>query len=208
MIRTAVIAASLPSRAGLKAILETDETIDIVTDAVSLSDLAAFPASLDVVIVMAYPDETLEWEGIAPSGNLPAILLISDTADHLTSLRKIQPPAWGTLPTEFSEAELFAALYAIETGLIAIAPSQYDLLETPMLANPGNPKDREISLTTRELEVLILLSDGLANKQISSKLGISEHTVKFHVSSIYQKLNVSNRAEAVRMGIQLGLIMV
>ena len=61
MIQTAVIAASLPSRAGLKAILQTDETIEVVAEAVSLADLAAFSSPLDVLIVMAYPDESIEW---------------------------------------------------------------------------------------------------------------------------------------------------
>lgn len=61
-------------------------------------------------------------------------------------------------------------------------------------------------LTERELEVLGLLARGLANKQIAVELGISEHTVKFHVSSIYTKLNVTNRTEAVRAGLRGGWI--
>jgi DNA-binding NarL/FixJ family response regulator len=61
-------------------------------------------------------------------------------------------------------------------------------------------------LTERESEVLGLLAKGLANKQIAAALGISEHTVKFHVSSIYTKLNVTNRAEAVREGLRGGWI--
>jgi len=61
-------------------------------------------------------------------------------------------------------------------------------------------------LTDRESEVLGLLSRGLANKQIAVMLGISEHTVKFHVSSIYTKLNVTNRTEAVREGLRGGWI--
>ena len=61
-------------------------------------------------------------------------------------------------------------------------------------------------LTDRESEVLGLLSKGLANKQIAAALGISEHTVKFHVSSIYTKLNVTNRTEAVREGLRGGWI--
>jgi DNA-binding NarL/FixJ family response regulator len=61
-------------------------------------------------------------------------------------------------------------------------------------------------LTERESEVLSLLSKGLANKQIAVELGISEHTVKFHVSSIYTKLNVTNRTEAVRAGLRGGWI--
>jgi DNA-binding NarL/FixJ family response regulator len=61
-------------------------------------------------------------------------------------------------------------------------------------------------LTERELEVLGLLARGLANKQIALELAISEHTVKFHVSSIYTKLNVTNRTEAVRAGLRGGWI--
>ena len=55
-------------------------------------------------------------------------------------------------------------------------------------------------------QVLELLARGLANKQIAVSLGISEHTAKFHVSSIYSKLGATNRAEAVRTGIQKGLV--
>ena len=62
------------------------------------------------------------------------------------------------------------------------------------------------SLTERELHVLQLLAQGLANKQIALALGISEHTVKFHVSGIYAKLGAASRTEAVRMGVRQGLI--
>jgi len=61
-------------------------------------------------------------------------------------------------------------------------------------------------LTERELEVLQLLAQGKANKQIALDLAISEHTVKFHVSSIYTKLGASNRTEAARLGVRTGLI--
>ena len=62
------------------------------------------------------------------------------------------------------------------------------------------------SLTARETEVLQLIAQGLANKQVALKLNISEHTVKFHLSSLYAKLNVSSRTEAIRIGLSLGLI--
>jgi DNA-binding NarL/FixJ family response regulator len=61
-------------------------------------------------------------------------------------------------------------------------------------------------LTARESEVLGLLGRGLSNKMIARELHISEHTVKFHISSIYSKLGVSNRAEAVSQGARHGLI--
>ena len=61
-------------------------------------------------------------------------------------------------------------------------------------------------LTAREMEVIQLMAQGLANKQIALALGISEHTVKFHLSSLYAKLNSTSRTEAVKRGIELGLI--
>jgi DNA-binding NarL/FixJ family response regulator len=63
------------------------------------------------------------------------------------------------------------------------------------------------ALTERETQILQLLARGLANKQIAAALGISEHTVKFHVSSIYAKLGATNRTEAVRKGLQRGLVL-
>jgi DNA-binding NarL/FixJ family response regulator len=62
------------------------------------------------------------------------------------------------------------------------------------------------ALTARELEVLELLAAGLSNKAIAARLGISDQTVKFHVSSITGKLGVTNRTEAVRRALRLGLI--
>ncbi len=62
------------------------------------------------------------------------------------------------------------------------------------------------ALTPRELEVLEALAEGMPNRAIALRLGISEHTVKFHVSSIFGKLGAGNRTEAVRCGVRRGLI--
>lgn len=62
------------------------------------------------------------------------------------------------------------------------------------------------ALTAREREVLELVSEGLPNKAIASRLGVSDHTVKFHLSSIFGKLGVSTRTEAVRRAVRAGLI--
>jgi DNA-binding NarL/FixJ family response regulator len=62
------------------------------------------------------------------------------------------------------------------------------------------------ALTSRELEVLEALGEGLSNKSVAARLGITEHTVKFHVSAIFGKLGAENRTDAVRRGVRLGLI--
>jgi two-component system, NarL family, response regulator YdfI len=64
----------------------------------------------------------------------------------------------------------------------------------------------EEQLTRRELEVLEVLAEGLSNRAIAARLSISEHTVKFHVSSIFAKLGAENRTDAVRRGVRQGLI--
>jgi len=72
----------------------------------------------------------------------------------------------------------------------------------------SEPDPSDQTLTPREIEVLRMVAEGLGNKEIASRLGISDHTVKFHISSIFAKLGASSRTEAVTVGIRQGLIMV
>ena len=130
----------------------------------------------------------------APSA---ATLLLSDDQLNVQEMRRL-PRVWGILPTDSSAEELTAAIHALAQGLIVGTP-------TLLFESEGEPLERG-PLSEREAEVLGLLSKGLANKQIAVALTISEHTVKFHVSSIYQKLNVTNRTEAVREGLRGGWI--
>jgi DNA-binding NarL/FixJ family response regulator len=99
---------------------------------------------------------------------------------------------------EVSAEELCATVHAVAAGLVVGMPALLVPADQSTLARGP--------LTERELAILGLLSTGLANKQIALELGISEHTVKFHVSSIYTKLRVSNRTEAVREGLRNGWI--
>ena len=133
------------------------------------------------------------------SDDLPsaAVLLLSDDPLNVRDLRR-SSRAWGILPTDTSAEELSAAVHALSQGLIVGPPALLFEFENEPLSQG--------SLTDRESEVLGLLSRGLANKQIAATLGISEHTVKFHVSSIYTKLNVTNRTEAMREGLRGGWI--
>jgi DNA-binding CsgD family transcriptional regulator len=79
--------------------------------------------------------------------------------------------------------------------------------EWPAPAAAGDDGDPPVeALTAREREVLALLADGVGNREIAHTLGISEHTVKFHLGAIFGKLGASTRTEAVRRGLRLGLI--
>ena len=100
-----------------------------------------------------------------------------------------------------------AAVRAVGEGLWVGAPGLVQGLMRSRGRNEASEEESPIeSLTAREREVLQWMAEGLANKQIALKLGISEHTVKFHLSSLYAKLNVSSRTEAVKRGLGLGLI--
>jgi len=74
------------------------------------------------------------------------------------------------------------------------------------LANAQPESAIHEALTPREHEVLQVLAEGLSNRAIASRLNISEHTVKFHMSAIFAKLGAGNRTDAVRRGVRLGLI--
>ncbi|MBY0502278.1 MAG: LuxR C-terminal-related transcriptional regulator [Bryobacteraceae bacterium] len=76
-----------------------------------------------------------------------------------------------------------------------------------MLTRPGKNFKPNAALTPREVEVLRPLADGLANKEIAGKLNISDHTAKFHVAAILEKMNAASRAEAVAIGMRTGLIL-
>ena len=189
MIRVLLDVPSPALRAGLRALLSSDRTIKVLNDSLD-DDLEA-----DVVITSASHASLLD-DGRSDSPSAAVLLLNDDPID--VREWKSSSRAWGILPTDASAEELSAAIHALSQGLIVGTSAL--LFESE--SGPTSPGP----LTERESEVLGLLSRGLANKQIAVMLGISEHTVKFHVSSIYQKLNVTNRTEAVRAGLRGGWI--
>ena len=94
------------------------------------------------------------------------------------------------------------------TGLVVFHRDVFSSLLLPLVGSEHALDSSERILTPRETEVLRMIADGLGNKDIASRLRISDHTVKFHISVILAKLGASNRAEAVTLGIREGLIMV
>ena len=89
---------------------------------------------------------------------------------------------------------------SLDTDVIVLTSSE------PAQRDGGDDRAFEEALTHRELQVLELLAEGLANKAIADRLGISDQTVKFHIASIMGKLGASNRVETVRRAVRRGLI--
>ena len=196
MIRVLLVAPSPALRAGLRSLLASDARVQVIDEAARLADFDLDETEADVIIASA---SSASFSGLGLT--LPdsiSILLLSDSPLPASDTLRSRP-AWGILPTDVSPEELLAAIHALAEGLI-VGTRALLLPDEPSAPLARGP------LTERELEVLNLLSKGLANKQIAAALGISEHTIKFHVSSIYSKLNATNRTEAVRAGLRGGWI--
>jgi DNA-binding NarL/FixJ family response regulator len=188
VIRVLLNVSSPALRAGLRALLASDKSIKVVNESLDEEKEA------DVMITSASHASFSHNEVDSSS---VGILLLSDDQLNVQEMRR-SFQVWGVLPTDASAEELIAAIHALSQGLIVGTSALLFEAENELLERGP--------LTERETEVLGLLSKGLANKQIAAALGISEHTVKFHVSSIYTKLNVTNRTEAVRAGLRGGWV--
>jgi DNA-binding NarL/FixJ family response regulator len=209
MIRIGLVAPSLAARLGLQTLLESDPELQVRAAAGSLE--AVLPREspgLDVLVILGEQVWLQADLGLFDRGQVPAVLLLVDDPQAALALPELALHAWGLLPEDSSAEELLAAVRAVHLGLV-VCPAEMlaELNDRPLLeGSPQATSMAEEVLTEREIEVLQLLALGLANKQIAAALSISSHTVKFHVSSIYSKLNASNRTEAVRLGLQNGLI--
>jgi DNA-binding NarL/FixJ family response regulator len=204
MIRVLLVAPSPALRAGLRSLLASDARVEVVGEAARLVDFDLDENEADIVIMLAsnasFSDASTSLStsfGLTLPDSI-AMLLLSDSPLPASDALRARP-AWGILPTDASPEELLAAVHALAEGLI-VGTRSLLLPDEPLEPLARGP------LTDRELEVLNLLSKGLANKQMAAALGISEHTIKFHVSSIYSKLNATNRTEAIRAGLRGGWI--
>ncbi len=191
-----VVAAATTLRVGLREVLNSLPGVTVVSEAAHPEELIA--RDVDVLVLTG----SLDLEALEKT--MPILLLTEDAADaqHLFALAL---PTWGVLSINASEEELAAALAALAQGLWVGTPAlMQDLLSRKPA--PLDDADSGEPLTQREIEVLQLTAQGLANKQIGLALGISEHTIKFHLSSLYAKLGVTSRTEAVSVGARRGLV--
>ena len=133
----------------------------------------------------------------------PAIIALSDSAAALWTTGSRAAGLRAVLPRRAKSEELAATVRAVQTGLFVLHP---EVLATPRAARAdASPR---APLTRREREILELMSDGATNRVIASRLGISRHTVKFHVASVLEKLGADSRTEAVAHALREGLLAV
>lgn len=181
MIRVHIETASAVTRAGLEAILCGHSEIEVVDSA----------SDADVLVREELPE--LADGAVA----MPVVVL----AEEAPSIEALRSGARAVLPEDAPPQQIIAAIYAAAAGLAVVPVDETaPLLPHASIEEPAEP------LTTREMDVIEMLAEGLSNKAIAHRLSISEHTAKFHVNSILAKLRAGTRTEAVMRGIRLGLV--
>jgi DNA-binding NarL/FixJ family response regulator len=160
------------------------------------------------VLVLARPPASLvaRLRELARRARPPAVVVLTDDPRPWLRPDALRSGVRGVLPGEAEAVEVIAAIDAAAAGLLTIHPDLLDALRPSAPVRRAPPGVADQPLTARELEVLSMLAEGLGNKTIAARLGISGHTVKFHLASIFAKLGAGTRTEAVALGVRRGLI--
>jgi NarL family two-component system response regulator YdfI len=204
-IRIAVAATSAVRRAGLESIIRSHAEFHLAGSFGTVASLASFArgTELDVIVIETDSIRDLLLEPTSDA----AIVLLTEVSDPRSISRLLRSGVRAILSRESDPDDVLSAIYASYDGLVLLSTPTAESLAAVYGDRPLEV-EAELSeeITARETDVLRMLAEGLVNKDIAARLGISEHTVKFHISSILDKLGASTRTEAVTLGIRRGLI--
>ena len=196
------MAAGNTRRSRLERRLRADPSLNVVGLAPTFAFLQTLLAdnAVDAVIIDSADEmnSDLAREWVAELLETVPVLVLAAAPDSSIFSRVFRAERGAILSRDASDDQIVQALRAICAGLLV-----FDGSLTPR----ADSEDQLLTeLTTRELQVLRLLAEGLINRDIAERLGISEHTIKFHIASILGKLQASSRTEAVTRGVRSGLI--
>jgi two-component system, NarL family, response regulator YdfI len=214
VIRVLVAATSEIVRAGLEALLAANPACMVLG---SVPDLAALAQQVkggqpDVLVLEVErhdDDTTAALLALAAGVRPPAVVILTDDPLGTWTAEALRSGVRAILPRQAVAGEIVAAVEATAAGLVALHPDAVEALLPAVSSDtrtlPGSLQQQ--ALTPREIDVLRMMAEGLGNKEIAWRLGLSEHTVKFHISAMFAKLNASSRTEAVTLGFRQGLIL-
>ena len=204
-IRIAVATTSAVRRARLESIVRNHSEFQLAGSFGTVASLVSFARSteLDVVVIDSASIRDLLLKPTLDT----AIVLLTEVSDARSISGLLRSGVRAILSRESDPDDVLSAIYAAHDGLVLLNTSTAESLVAVYGDRPLEV-EAELSqeITARETNVLRMLAEGLVNKDIAASLGISEHTVKFHISSILDKLGASTRTEAVTLGIRRGLI--
>ncbi len=214
MIRVLVAATDIIVRVGLESILRNSPELSVVGISSSTDTLADVIAghSPDVVLMELgrQDDESVSEKLVALNAlSGAAFIILADEVQVDWATEALRLGIRAVLPRSATAEEILHTVVTVAAGLVVLHPDVVDVLLSvlPSVGRTVDDANPVQALTPREIEVLGMLAEGLGNKAIAKRLSISEHTVKFHVSSIFTKLNATSRTEAVTLGARQGLIM-
>ena len=204
-IKIAVVATSAVRRAGLENIVRSQAEFQLAGSFGAMAGLASFARSsdLDVIVIDADSIHDLVLEPTSDA----AIVLLTEVSHARSISRLLRSGVRAILSRESDPDDVLSAIHAAYDGLVLLSTATAESLAAVYGDQPLEVEDEfSEEITSRETDVLRMLAEGLVNKDIAARLRISEHTVKFHISSILDKLGASTRTEAVTLGIRRGLI--
>jgi DNA-binding NarL/FixJ family response regulator len=207
-VRVAVLSASACWRDATAALLSNSPGLEYTGAAATIEELGRLARGPDVVVFEAPDDDAVET--LLQTGSLAfPLVILTDSLDRDSAVRALRLGGVAILDREPLRGDLLAAVHSALRGLCTLSLTHLAKLTDPA-ENVNAPLSAEWiePLTPRELQILRMLSEGLANRAIAAQLEISEHTAKFQVGQILAKLGAESRTGAVTIGIRHGLIMV
>lgn len=205
-VRVLLASASAVRRAGLETLVKSAPSLRLVGSLQGTHSIAQRAEELRLrpdVVLADYGSESPP-ATVTPL-NLPIVALI-DQPGFSWAAHALRSGVKAILPRESRSEDIVAATQSAHAGWLLVDPkTTRSLVERLPRSSPDLAQHDD--LTPREIEVLTMMTEGLGNRQIADRLMVSGHTIKFHISSILDKLGASTRTEAVTLGLRRGLIL-
>ena len=212
-IRVSISASSAIRRAGLESIIANSSITQLVGSMYGIDALERHLRQFQPDVVVADLEHAdSRWISHSPGldEEQPAVNVVAliDAPGIAWVTRALRANVKAILNRDAPPEDILSAIESTYSGLVVLEPDVIDSVLRSVRLTTADPPALSQALTEREIEVLQLLAEGVGNKVIATRLNISEHTVKFHISSVLSKMGAASRTEAVTQGIRNGLILI
>jgi DNA-binding NarL/FixJ family response regulator len=211
VIRVLVVARSELERAGLEALLASRGHVPTGGGSAGLADARrrledGSLEAVQVVLVLLERGADPPRLALPPdtAAEAPALVVLGESLPRGWAVRAARSGVRAVVSRNATADAIAAAVEAAAAGLVVLPADALAEVPAGAAARAAAPPE---PLSAREAQILALLAEGLVNKQIAARLGISRHTVKTHLAALFHKLGVSTRAEAVAAGARAGVIL-